>query len=292
MVTGFALTIHDLLKEGSQRLKDENIASSRLDAELILCNLLDVDRVYLYMYREKEVVAGVREKFWEAIEKRADHMPLQYIVNKQEFMGLDFYLEEGILIPRPDTEILVEKVLEIYRDRYGPKRVKIMDIGTGSGAIAVSLARYIEDSRVTAIDICPRALELARKNAASNQVAGKITFHLGSLFQPIGREEYKSYDFIISNPPYIPSWEIPTLDRGVKDYEPSLALDGGEDGLDFYRHISKDSIDYLKEGGWLMFEIGYNQGKDVREILEINGFKNIRVFKDLAGLDRVVVGHT
>lgn len=286
------VTIHQLLMEGSQKLTSADIDTARLDAEIILYSLLNVDRIYLYMYREKEVSREIQKHFWAGIEKRANHMPVQYIVNRQEFMGLDFWVEEGILIPRPDTEILVEKAIDIYKNRYEPEPVKIIDIGTGSGAISVSLAKYIENSRVAAVDICPKAIKVASQNAKTHRVDHKLKFYLGSLFQPINKEEYRTFDFVISNPPYIPKEDIDTLGRGVKDYEPHQALDGGEDGLDFYRIITREAVNYLKDGGYLLFEIGYNQGKDVSEILNINGFKNINVLKDLAGLDRVVVGHT
>jgi len=206
-------------------------------------------------------------------------------------MGLEFMIEQGVLIPRGDTEILVEKVIDIYEKEFSPNSVKIMDIGTGSGAIVVSLGKFINNSILTAIDISPKALEIAKKNANSNGVENKITFHLGSLFNPIkGEDEYKTYDFIISNPPYIPRAVVETLDPGVKDYEPHLALDGGEDGLDFYREITVGAKDYLKDEGWLLFEIGYDQGESVSELLNINGFKDINVLQDLAGLDRVVLG--
>lgn len=287
------VTIAQLLKEGTEKLIKANVDTARLDAEVLLYNILGVERIYLHMYREKQVSGETQKKFWTGIEKRAKHMPIQYIVNRQEFMGLDFWVEEGILIPRADTEILIEKVLDIYKNNYYHDTVKIMDIGTGSGAIAISLAKYIDNCTITAIDICPNALRVAAKNADFHKVKGKITFYPGDLFDPIDKQgEYRTYDFIISNPPYIPKSTIGTLDSNVKDYEPHSALDGGEDGLDFYRKITTGAKKYLKEDGRLLFEIGYDQGKDVSEILNINGFKNVGVFKDLAGLDRVVVGAT
>ncbi len=285
------VTIGQLLNEGTESLKGVGISTPRLDAEVLLYNILGVERIYLHMYPEKEVSEENQRIFKDHIEKRTKFMPIQYIVNKQEFMGVEFYVEEGVLIPRGDTEILVEKVIEIYKDGFSPNKVKIMDIGTGSGAIAVSLAKYIENSALTAIDISPKALEIAGRNARNNNVESKITFQLGSLFNPLhGKDEYKAYDFIISNPPYIPKSVVETLDSGVKDYEPRLALDGGEDGLDFYREITLESKDYLKAGGWLMFEIGYDQGEAVRQLLNINGFGDIKIIKDLSGLDRVVIG--
>lgn len=287
------VTIGQLLNDGTKKLNSAGIATARLDAEVLLYNLLDADKIYLYKYREKEVPKEIQKKFWTGIKKRAECMPIQYIVNKQEFMGLDFWVEKGILIPRADTEILVEKILDIYKNNYYPNAVKIMDIGTGSGAIAVSLAKYIGNCLITAIDVCPAALNVAAKNAGIHKVENKIVFYLGNLFDPINKqEEYGTYDFIISNPPYIPKSEIEILSSNVKDYEPCLALDGGTDGLDFYRKITAEAKKYFKNNGWLLFEIGYNQGKDVSIILNINRFKNINILKDLAGLNRVIMGHT
>ncbi|HZJ76935.1 MAG TPA: peptide chain release factor N(5)-glutamine methyltransferase [Oscillospiraceae bacterium] len=281
------------MRKGTEKLTKAGIDTARLDAEVLLYNLLDVERIYLYMYREKGVSEEIQKRFRAGIEKRAKHMPIQYIVNRQEFMGLDFWVEEGILIPRADTEILVEKVIDIYKNNYNPDRVKIIDIGTGSGAIAVSLAKYIENCSITAIDICSNALRVAVKNAEFHKVEDKITFYLGDLFSPIDEyNEYKTYDFIISNPPYISKSELDILESGVKDYEPHSALDGGSDGLDYYRKITPKAKDFLKEHGWLLFEIGYSQGKDVSEILNINELKDITVLQDLAGSDRVVLGKT
>lgn len=288
------VTIGRLLREGAEKLLEADIPTPGLDAEVLLYNLLSVERIYLHMYREKEVSEEIQKKFWIGIEKRAKHMPIQYIVNRQEFMGLDFWIEEGILIPRADTEILVEKVMDIYESNYYPLKVKIIDIGTGSGAIAVSLAKYIDNCSIAAIDICPDALRVAAKNADFHKVNDKITFYLGNLLDPVDRkEEYGTYNFVISNPPYIPERVIDTLDGGVKGYEPHLALNGGIDGLNFYRKITAEAKKFFKkDGGYLVFEIGHDQGKDVSEILEINGFKNIEVLQDLAGLDRVIVGAT
>ena len=288
------VTIGRLLREGAKKLMEADISTPGLDAEVLLYNLLGVERFYLHMHKEKEVSEGIQKKFRIGIEKRAKHMPIQYIVNRQEFMGLDFWIEEGILIPRGDTEILVEKVIDIYKNNYYPNMVKIIDIGTGSGAIAVSLAKYIDNCSITAIDICPDALRVAAKNADFHGVNNKITFYLGDLLEPVDRqEEYGTYSFVISNPPYIPKRVIDTLGSGVKGYEPHLALDGGIDGLNFYRKITVNAKKFFKKGsGYLVFEIGHDQGKDVSKILDMNGFINIEVLQDLGGLDRVIVGAT
>lgn len=285
------VTVGKLLKEGTELLAGAGIGTPRLDAEVLLYNVLKVDRLHLHMYPEKEISKEEEALFWTYMAQRKNHMPVQYIIKKQEFMGLDFFVEEGVLIPRGDTEILVEKAIEIYKEKFEPQKVRIMDIGTGSGAIVVSLAKFIESSILTAIDISPKAFEVAKKNAAHHGVDHKIAFYLGSLFEALyGKDEHKEYDFIVSNPPYIPKAVVDTLDAGVKDYEPHLALDGGADGLDFYREITLGAKEYLKSGGWLLFEIGYDQGESVSELLIANDLKEVQVRKDLAGLDRVVLG--
>lgn len=285
------VTIGELIFSGAAKLQEAGVATPKLDAEVLLYNILQKERIYLMMYPEKEVLEEDKARFWDGIQKRAAHMPIQYIVNRQEFMGLDFWVEEGVLIPRGDTEILVEKTIDIYEKEYSPCQVKIMDIGTGSGAIVVSLAKFIKASICTAIDISPKALGIAGKNAAANGVDEKIRFLLGSMLYPLdGKGEEKSFDIIVSNPPYIPRKVVEGLDSQVKDYEPHLALDGGEDGLDFYREITKGAKLYLKDNGYLLFEIGYDQGETVSQLLRHNGYKDVTLLQDLAGLDRVVLG--
>ena len=298
------VTAKELLVEATERLKSREIGTPQLDAEVILCNLLEVDRVKLLIYPDMEISREICKKFWENVERRMNYEPIQYIVNRQEFMGLDLFVDKGVLIPRGDTEILVEKVLEVYGNEYAPEFVNILDIGTGSGAITVSLAKLIENCHVTSIDISPRALEIASKNAAIHGVEGKIDFLNGDLFGPLkdgdedranpkegnSEEVGSKLEFIVSNPPYIPDRTIKSLSPQVKEHEPLLALVGGEDGLDFYRKIIDQSPDYLVQGGYLVLEIGYNQGKSVSSLMKERGFKDVEVIEDLASHDRVVIG--
>lgn len=285
------VTIRELLIEATKDLEDLGIRTARLDAEILLYNILGVERIYLHVYPEKEVGQDHEKLFLDQIEKRKKHMPIQYIINNQEFMALDFWVEEGVLIPRPDTESLVEKVIEIYKDHYSPENVNILEIGTGSGAIIVSLAKYIENAKLDGIDISAKAISISKKNAKANKVDHKIEFSKGSLFDPLlNKGKEKTYDFIVSNPPYIAKDVMDTLDSGVKDYEPHLALEGGEDGLDFYKDISREAGKYLKDSGYLVFEIGYDQGQAISKLLQENNFEKIDIVKDLAGLDRVVWG--
>ena len=285
------MNISELLKEAREQFEKLELQTPQLDAEVLLCHFLNKDRSYVHIYPEKEISREICQKFWEAVDKRKNRMPIQYIVNKQQFMGLDFYVDERVLIPRGDTEILVEEVIEIYNKEKVNEKVNILDIGTGSGAITISLAKYINKAQVYSVDISEKALEIAKANALNNEVADRIEFLLGSMFEPLNdRCLERTFDYIVSNPPYIPSKDVLELDEQVKSYEPKLALDGGEDGLDFYRSIIETAPNYLKNGAWLIFEIGYNQGQDLVNLMREKGFSDISVIKDLAGLDRVVKG--
>lgn len=259
----------------------------KLDIEILLSKALgDVDRLYIHLNLHKELTKEQLDSFNKMIQDRLKGRPIAYIVNNREFMGLDFYVEEGVLIPRPDTEPLVEEVIELVK---GKENLKIVDIGTGSGAITVSLAKYIKDCQVYSLDISDKALSIGLKNAISNEVEDKINFIKSNIFSGIEDKGLK-LDVIVSNPPYIRRADIETLHTQVKDYEPYIALEGGEDGLNFYRDITRESVKYLKDKGILAFEVGHDQAEDVSEILKHNGYTNIYTKKDLQGIDRVVIG--
>ena len=259
----------------------------KLDIEILLSKALgDVDRLYIHLNLHKELTKEQLDSFNKMIQDRLKGRPIAYIVNNREFMGLDFYVEEGVLIPRPDTEPLVEEVIELVK---GKENLKIVDIGTGSGAITVSLAKYIKDCQVYSLDISDKALSIGLKNAISNEVENKINFIKSNIFSGI-EDKGLELDVIVSNPPYIRRADINTLHTQVKDYEPYIALEGGEDGLNFYRDITRESVKYLKDKGILAFEVGHDQAEDVSEILKHNGYTNIYTKKDLQGIDRVVIG--
>lgn len=259
----------------------------KLDIEILLSKALgDVDRLYIHLNLHKELTKEQLDSFNKMIQDRLKGRPIAYIVNNREFMGLDFYVEEGVLIPRPDTEPLVEEVIELVK---GKENLKIVDIGTGSGAITVSLAKYIKDCQVYSLDISDKALSIGLKNAISNKVEDKINFIKSNIFSGI-EDKGLELDVIVSNPPYIRRADIETLHTQVKDYEPYIALEGGEDGLNFYRDITRESVKYLKDKGILAFEVGHDQAEDVSEILKHNGYTNIYTKKDLQGIDRVVIG--
>jgi release factor glutamine methyltransferase len=275
--------LKDAYTEGIKKLKLSNIDAPVITAGAILCYVVGCDKSYIYTHDDYSLSKDEYDKYCEALKRRIDGEPLQYITGHQEFMSLNFAVGPSVLIPRQDTEILVEYIMEFVGQK---ENVSILDIGTGSGCIAISLAHYIKGSRVLGVDISKDALELSRKNARSCGVEERITFLESNLFENVPMQKF---DVIVSNPPYIPNRVIDTLDRQVKDFEPKIALEGGEDGLDFYGRITKQSVDFLKPNGLLAFEVGFDQAQDVAKIMESN-FKDIKIQKDLAGIDRVVTG--
>lgn len=278
------MTIKELIIKYSKEL-EEISSTPRLDVETLLQKVLDVDRLYILLNLERTLSEDEERLFNKFINERLNNRPIAYIVENREFMGLDFYVKEGVLIPRPDTEVLVEEVIELGKDK-GP--INILDIGTGSGAITVSLAKYLENAEITSVDISDIALEIGKINAVNNNVDNKINFVKSDLFTNIDKS--MKFDIIVSNPPYIKREVIETLDKQVKDFEPYNALEGGVDGLDFYRAITSQAKDYLKEGGILAYEVGHDQSEDVSKLMEKDGYTNIYTRKDLQQIDRVVIG--
>ena len=281
------MTIRDIIIKYSQEL--ERISDTpRLDVELFLQKALgDVDRIYIHLNLNNELTKEQYDEFLGYINDRINGRPVAYIVGNREFMGLDFFVKEGVLIPRPDTETLVEEIIELCKNKN--KEINIVDIGTGSGAITVSLAKYIENSRVISLDISDIPLEVGKINAVNNDVDYKIEFIKSDVFSGI-KNTGKKFDIIVSNPPYIPRKDIETLHTQVKDYEPYNALEGGEDGLDFYRQITEESVEYLNQGGILAYEVGHDQAEDVSKIMKHHGYDRIYTKKDIQGIDRVVIG--
>jgi release factor glutamine methyltransferase len=277
--------IFEAIKEACNKLNGFN--SPQLDAEVILSHVLQKDKIYIYINRDMELENSIAEEFFEMIERRKNGEPVQYIVGKQEFMSLDFIVKPGVLIPRGDTEVLVEEVLKNMNGMGNPL---VVDVGCGSGAISVSIAKYKPDALVYAIDKMDIPLEITVINAEKNQVFDRIHIVKSDMLTSLDKSLFNSIDVIISNPPYIREDVIPTLMREVRDFEPYLALSGGIDGLYFYREITMQSLDFIKSGGFIAFEIGYDQGEDVKNILIENGYGNVYCTKDLAGYDRVVTG--
>lgn len=277
------MTISEAIRKGMIELKNGNIECPNLKSRLLIQFILNQTRQYIIVNDQKEINKQLEKQFFEAIQNIREGIPLEHITHQKEFMKLNFFVDENVLIPRQDTEILVEEVIKIANNE---NLKKILDLCTGSGAIAVSLSKYIPKSEITAIDISNSALKIAKKNSITNEVQNQITFINSDLF---GNLNNQKFDIIVSNPPYIKKDIIKTLDKEVKN-EPYIALDGGYDGLDFYRKIINKSYNYLKYGGYLCLEIGFDQKLDVIELLENEEkFTNIYCKKDLCGLDRIIV---
>ncbi len=277
------MQIKEVMRKGMIKLKTNGIQEPNLKSRLLMQYILNRPREYLLVHDDKQLTLRQEVNYFKAIKKLLDGVPLQHITHRQEFMKLMFYVDENVLIPRPDTEILVEEVIKITK-KINAK--KILDLCTGSGAIAISLAKYIEGSQITATDISRKALSIAKLNAANNNVEDKITFVSSNLFQNIPEEKY---DIIVSNPPYIKRKVIEKLDKEVKK-EPIIALDGGNDGLEFYKKIVDNAYEYLKYKGYLCLEIGYDQKDEVTKLIENEG-KYIDTYskKDLYDNDRIII---
>ena len=278
-------TIAEALREGKLRLKAAGKEAYAFEAELLLEKAAGLNRTALFLRGEEVLSEEVLTVYEGYLSEREQGRPTQYILGEWEFMGLPFHVGEGVLIPRGDTEVLVETILE--KQQSEPIK-SILDIGTGSGCIPVSLGHYGKFEKIMAVDISPKALGYAAKNSAENRVS--IDFYESDLFTNIPSEWKGRLDAIVSNPPYIPKKDIAELMTEVKDFEPMNALDGGEDGLDFYRAIVEQGREWLKDGGWLFFEIGYDQGEDLRNLLKEFGYTEVEIRQDLAGLDRVAMG--
>lgn len=279
-------TIGELLKIGNQILKDANIDTYILDTQLLLGEVLGKDKLYLITSKEIEVKKIHEIEFMNLVNQRKEKMPIKYILKSSEFMGLDFYVEEGVLIPRSDTEILVEEVL---KNIPSDKVFKVCDLCCGSGAIGISIASIKENVQVDLIDYYPIPEKVTKRNIGNHNLQTRATFIKSDLLSEIINLN-KKYDILVSNPPYIEDSVIETLMDDVKKYEPHTALAGGEDGMDFYKKIVEESLKVLEEDGILAFEIGHDQGERVKALMADYGYNDINVIKDLPGLDRVVIG--
>lgn len=282
------MVVGEALKLGVQILGEREYTNANLEVRLILAKLLNVDKSYIYAHVDEEINPSIEAEFISIMKERAKGYPIQYILKEKEFMGLDFYVQEGVLIPRPDTEILVEYIIEYIHGNHRGERINILDLGIGSGAIGLSIAHFCKEAFVYATDISDDAIKVSNINKNRFKL-DNVKILKGNLFEPVINMK-DSFEIIVSNPPYIESKEIDRLQAEVKDYEPMLALDGGVDGLVYYRDISKNAKEFLKDGGLLIYEIGYNQGEEVSYIMDKQGYKDIKVLKDLQGLNRVVLG--
>ena len=278
------MVIKEALKKSIELLEENNIEESMLKAKIILANLLSKPKEYLFINEKEKLDKQVEESFFEKINELCNNVPLQYLTNSQEFYGLNFYVNNDVLIPRSDTEILVEEVIKHIKNiKNVENNIKILDMCTGSGIIAIILAKYCENVNITAVDKSEEALNVAIKNAKIHNVYEKINFMKSDMFENLKNK----YKIIVSNPPYIEREVINTLSKDVQN-EPKMALDGGIDGLEFYKIIEKNTEKFLEKGGEIFLEIGYNQKNSVSQIFS-KKFDSINCIKDLNGLDRVVI---
>ncbi len=281
-----------MLTAGQQLLENQKVESARLECELLLAHILGVQRHQIYLSQAESITSEQKQAFDKLLQRRLVGEPLQYILGSWEFMGLPFKLDPRVLIPRWETEWLVDTILKLVKERE--PFLHILDLGTGSGAIAVSLAHYLPHAKVTAVDIQKDALDLAKENAEHNGVAHHIEFVHGDMFAPFALPSSKiRFDVIVSNPPYIPTKEIDLLMKEVRDYEPVVALDGGVDGLDYYRQIAKEAGHYLNDDGFVAMEMGKGQSQGIRELfLELDKtWQSVEIIQDPAGIDRIAIIH-
>ncbi len=273
------MTFREAISFGEKKLNIAGIEDAKNDAWLLLTYVCKIDRTYYYVHMDEQMSDEQVAEYESVLNKRAEHVPLQYITGEQEFMGLTFRVNDAVLIPRQDTETLVEEALKVIRPG-----MKVMDMCTGSGCILISILKNVVDVEGCGYDISKQAINVAKENAKLNNVTA--TFERSDLFENVT----DTFDVIVSNPPYIPTDVIGGLMPEVAVYEPIQALDGKEDGLYFYRKIVAEASEYLNAEGKLLFEIGHDQGEAVSNLMTDAGFEGVRVIKDLAGNDRVVIG--
>lgn len=276
-------TIQELLNIGKEKLESTGNEYAKYERKVLLEEVLGCNYMFMLMNPDEQVLPEKEAEYFRLIEERCKHYPLQYLLGYAHFMDYTFCVNENVLIPRNDTEILVETASEILGNTF--KTYKVLDLCCGSGCIGISLKLYHKDIALTLSDVSQDALVVTNQNLERHEVEAKVV--CDNLFAGISEKQ----DMIVSNPPYIESKIIDTLMPEVKEYEPMLALDGGEDGLDFYNQIIEEAPSKLNASGWLLFEIGYNQGEAVSKKMTELGFKDVQVKKDYAGLDRVVYGH-
>jgi release factor glutamine methyltransferase len=283
-----SFSIRGALLWGAQVLSDAGIENHRLDAEVLLRHVLKMEKEQLYVNSDTRIGAGQEAEFRALLSRRSQREPVSYITGQKEFWSLDFFVTPAVLIPRPETELLVEVALQYIARLGSGSPVKVLDLGTGSGAIAVSLAKDHGAMEIVAVDISPVALDLARVNAVRHGVADRIRFLPGDLFAPLNASS-ETFDLIVSNPPYIRTGELSMLAPEIREWEPTIALDGGVDGADTYRRIIGEGHRYLTRGGSVVLEIGADMGRDVADLFSCSScYGPPAVCQDYAGKDRVI----
>jgi release factor glutamine methyltransferase len=281
-------TIAEAIAEGVRRLAEARVDEARRTAGVLLGNLLGVDHAYLIARSDDEIDDAGYQSYLALIERRAAGEPLQYITGHQEFYGLDFLVTPDVLIPRPETEFLVERVIRLARELREDSPL-IVDVGTGSGCVAVTVARKVPQARLIATDVSSAAIDVARRNAERNSVADRIEFLFGDLLAPLAERGLEdAVDILASNPPYVDEGKPELIQREVRDWEPRQALFGGPDGLDFYRRLISDGHGYVKPGRHLVFEIGFSQLESIKGLIEKSRWKLVDVTRDLQGIPRTL----
>jgi len=284
-----SVTLRSVLREAAETLSSNHIEQARLESEILLAHFLGLRKEDIIIYSDQELTDPQEEKFQQLVERRCRKEPLAYIVGHREFWSLEFKVNPKVLIPRPETEGVIERLLNLAGDETSEKVIRFLDVGTGSGILAIVAALEFPKARITAVDNSGDALEIARENALRHQVAERIEFLEMDLMRDWDLPKNDLYDYILSNPPYIPSRELKQLMLDVRDYEPREALDGGPDGLACYRCIVANAFPYLKPGGHLIFEVGDDQAEPVQQSLQAHGgLDEIEIVQDLSGRDRVV----
>jgi release factor glutamine methyltransferase len=287
-LTLLAVTVLEVIQRSTEFLSKKGVDSPRLQTELLLAHLLDLPRMQLYLNFERQLSETEVDNFRDLIKRRSQREPLQHIIGSTSFCGLEFAVNRHVLIPRPETEILAEQGWKFLNSRSAQPSTAL-DLGTGSGCLAISLAKHCPTAQIFATDISTDGLELAKQNAARHNVPDRIHFLHGDAFAPL--ESPISFDLIISNPPYIPTTEIPTLQAEVRDYDPHQALDGGPDGLAFYRRIAAEAAPFLKPGGKIMLEFGDGQTQAIREIFESQKWIVEAILEDYTQRPRILIAH-
>ena len=279
----------DILRRSTAFLARNGVESARLDAEVLLANILGLDRIQLYVQYDRPLIPDELDRYRDALKRRARRMPVAYVTGRKEFMSLDFAVDSRVLIPRPDTEVLVEAVIGRLA-AWGVDDPLVVDIGTGSGAIACAISQGLPGARLLATDISGDALEVAESNVARLGLTGRVFLAQGDLYEPTVDTEFERMDVLVSNPPYVPSRDIPSLAPEISRYEPRLALDGGPDGLDFYRRIAEGILSRLTGRGFVALEVGDGQAVSVSEILDQAGLADLESICDYSGEARAVIG--
>lgn len=283
------MVIKEALKQASVKLCALEYTDPDREAMMILEKLLDKDISYIYLNLDKELDLDVELRFLEIVKKRSKNYPFHYIFKEKEFYDLSLYVEEGVLIPRGETEILVDYLIDYINKRN--IEMNVVEVGSGSGAIGITLAKHCKKIDIIGLDICDKAIEIGNINKNRHDLLN-INFKKSDIFSNLSENYMGNTDIIVSNPPYIETKDLENLQKDVRLYEPNKALDGGEDGLEFYRDITRESKKYLKKNGLLIYEIGYNQASLVKDILISGNFEDIEIIKDLQGHDRVVLGRS